>query len=106
MVLIAEVIPKSAGGIASYVSSHRPAVSEELSPTSVKFSSSTTEVSNQPGTESNSDRLSIANMVVRIRLARFGKAHEPFYNIIIAQARYASSPRIFIPQDIQKKRQG
>ncbi|KAF8429141.1 ribosomal protein S16 domain-containing protein [Tirmania nivea] len=28
-------------------------------------------------------------MVVRIRLARFGKCHEPLYNIVIAQARTA-----------------
>ncbi|KAL2818420.1 ribosomal protein S16 domain-containing protein [Aspergillus cavernicola] len=28
-------------------------------------------------------------MVVRIRLARFGNKHQPFYNIIVAQARSA-----------------
>lgn len=27
-------------------------------------------------------------MVVRIRLARFGKAHEPVYNIVVAQKKY------------------
>lgn len=27
-------------------------------------------------------------MVLRIRLARFGNTHNPFYNIIVAQARY------------------
>jgi hypothetical protein len=27
-------------------------------------------------------------MVVRIRLARFGKRHAPFYNIVVTQARY------------------
>ena len=27
-------------------------------------------------------------MVVKIRLARFGKRHAPFYNIVVAQARY------------------
>ncbi|KAH0562789.1 hypothetical protein GP486_002583 [Trichoglossum hirsutum] len=27
-------------------------------------------------------------MVVRIRLARFGKRHAPFYNIVVAHARY------------------
>jgi small subunit ribosomal protein S16 len=27
-------------------------------------------------------------MVVKIRLARFGKANAPFYNIVVAQARY------------------
>ena len=27
-------------------------------------------------------------MVVRIRLARFGKRNKPFYNIVVAQARY------------------
>ena len=29
-------------------------------------------------------------MVVRIRLSRFGNKHQPFYNIIVSQARYAS----------------
>ncbi|KAH9861376.1 hypothetical protein J1614_011122 [Plenodomus biglobosus] len=29
-------------------------------------------------------------MVLRIRLARFGKKHAPFYNIVVAHARYAS----------------
>ena len=28
-------------------------------------------------------------MVLRIRLARFGKKHAPFYNIVVAHARYA-----------------
>ncbi|KAJ5609571.1 Ribosomal protein S16 [Penicillium herquei] len=28
-------------------------------------------------------------MVVRIRLARFGNKHDPFYNIVVAQARSA-----------------
>ncbi|KAL3471372.1 ribosomal protein S16 domain-containing protein [Aspergillus californicus] len=28
-------------------------------------------------------------MVVRIRLARFGNKHQPFYNIVVAQARTA-----------------
>lgn len=27
-------------------------------------------------------------MVVRIRLSRFGRRHQPFYNIVVAQARY------------------
>ena len=27
-------------------------------------------------------------MVLRIRLARFGKKHAPFYNIVVAHARY------------------
>ena len=27
-------------------------------------------------------------MVVRIRLARFGRRHQPFYNIVVANARY------------------
>ncbi len=31
-------------------------------------------------------------MVVRIRLARFGKKHSPFYNIVVAHARYAHLP--------------
>jgi hypothetical protein len=39
-------------------------------------------------------------MVLRIRLARFGNKHNPFYNIVVAQARYVAifspvnSPRI------------
>jgi ribosomal protein S16 len=28
-------------------------------------------------------------MVLKIRLARFGKRHAPFYNIVVAHARYA-----------------
>jgi small subunit ribosomal protein S16 len=31
-------------------------------------------------------------MVVRIRLARFGKRHRPFYNIVVAHARYVRPP--------------
>lgn len=36
-------------------------------------------------------------MVVRIRLARFGRVNQPFYNIVVSQARYASSntPPVF-----------
>ena len=30
-------------------------------------------------------------MVLRIRLARFGKKHAPFYNIVVAHARYVSA---------------
>lgn len=30
-------------------------------------------------------------MVVKIRLARFGRTNQPFYNIVVAHARYASS---------------
>ncbi|PLB35802.1 mitochondrial 37S ribosomal protein bS16m [Aspergillus candidus] len=30
-------------------------------------------------------------MVLRIRLARFGNKHQPFYNIVVAQARSARS---------------
>jgi len=30
-------------------------------------------------------------MVIRIRLARFGKARAPVYNIVVTQARYGSS---------------
>ena len=33
-------------------------------------------------------------MVLRIRLARFGKRNAPFYNIVVAQARYVY---IFLP---------
>ncbi|KAF2703778.1 ribosomal protein S16 [Pleomassaria siparia CBS 279.74] len=32
-------------------------------------------------------------MVVRIRLARFGKKHAPFYNIVVAHARTARNSR-------------
>ncbi|RMJ23746.1 hypothetical protein PHISP_05369 [Aspergillus sp. HF37] len=32
-------------------------------------------------------------MVVRIRLARFGAKHDPFYNIVIAQARSARNSK-------------
>ena len=31
-------------------------------------------------------------MVLKIRLARFGKRHAPFYNIVVAHARYAHDP--------------
>jgi hypothetical protein len=31
-------------------------------------------------------------MVVRIRLARFGKRHRPYYNIVVAHARCAPLP--------------
>lgn len=30
------------------------------------------------------------NMVVKIRLSRFGKRHQPIYNIVVSQARYAA----------------
>lgn len=30
-------------------------------------------------------------MVLRIRLARFGKKYDPFYNIVVAHARYVLS---------------
>lgn len=30
----------------------------------------------------------VVNMVVRIRLSRFGNKHQPFYNICVSQARY------------------
>jgi hypothetical protein len=40
-------------------------------------------------------------MVLRIRLARFGKKHAPFYNIVVAHARYAhpvlSAPDFELP---------
>ncbi|KAI9374244.1 mitochondrial 37S ribosomal protein MRPS16 [Aspergillus egyptiacus] len=32
-------------------------------------------------------------MVVRIRLARFGNRHQPFYNIVVAQARSARNSK-------------
>ncbi|KAB8075952.1 ribosomal protein S16 domain-containing protein [Aspergillus leporis] len=32
-------------------------------------------------------------MVVRIRLARFGNKHQPFYNIVVAQARSARNSK-------------
>lgn len=31
---------------------------------------------------------SSSQMVVKIRLSRFGNKHSPFYNIVVAQARY------------------
>lgn len=36
--------------------------------------------------------LHLAAMVVKIRLARFGKRNSPFYNIVVAQARYGAHP--------------
>jgi hypothetical protein len=45
-------------------------------------------------------------MVLRIRLARFGKKHAPFYNIVVAHARYASSilPKVSSPFQLQPSR--
>lgn len=37
------------------------------------------------------------NMVLKIRLARFGKRHAPFYNIVVAHARYAYTLRAKAP---------
>lgn len=37
---------------------------------------------------------SLPIMVVKIRLSRFGKRHQPLYNIVVAQARYAPSIRM------------
>lgn len=36
-------------------------------------------------------------MVLKIRLARFGKRNAPFYNIVVAQARFVSYPFPFHP---------
>ena len=36
-------------------------------------------------------------MVLKIRLARFGKRNAPFYNIVVAQARYANSVSPLLP---------
>jgi hypothetical protein len=36
-----------------------------------------------------SQRSNTSTMVLKIRLARFGKKHAPFYNIVVAHARYA-----------------
>jgi len=36
-------------------------------------------------------------MVLKIRLARFGKRHAPFYNIVVAHARYAYTLRAKAP---------
>lgn len=33
-------------------------------------------------------------MVVKIRLARFGRTNAPFYNIVVAHARYAAETRL------------
>jgi hypothetical protein len=36
-------------------------------------------------------------MVVKIRLARFGRTNKPFYNIVVAHARYAPThPTAFL----------
>jgi Ribosomal protein S16 len=41
-----------------------------------------------------SEANSVIVMVLRIRLARFGRRNQPFYNIVVAHARYADiSPR-------------
>ncbi|PGH12290.1 ribosomal protein S16 [Helicocarpus griseus UAMH5409] len=37
-------------------------------------------------------------MVVRIRLSRFGNRHQPFYNIVVAQARYVLQRSRFAPK--------
>ena len=39
-------------------------------------------------------------MVVKIRLARFGKANAPFYNIVVAQARCVQSS-ICLPESVR-----
>jgi hypothetical protein len=54
----------------------------------------------KPRTPARSSTIAVANkrpphhtpctMVLRIRLARFGKKHAPFYNIVVAHARYVS----------------
>lgn len=36
-------------------------------------------------------------MVVKIRLARFGRRNQPFYNVVIAHARYAQSNQLINP---------
>lgn len=38
-------------------------------------------------------------MVVKIRLARFGKANAPFYNIVVAQARYDNQAYRFLDRE-------
>ena len=40
--------------------------------------------------EHSASEISHASMVVKIRLARFGKRNAPFYNIVVAQARYVA----------------
>jgi small subunit ribosomal protein S16 len=41
-------------------------------------------------------------MVLRIRLARFGKKHAPFYNIVVAHARYVRSIAITLAAEVRK----
>ena len=44
-------------------------------------------------------------MVLRIRLARFGNKHNPFFNIIVAQARYVVlSPNEYLDKLGQRQR--
>lgn len=38
-------------------------------------------------------------MVVRIRLARFGRRNSPFYNIVVAQSRYVPPPTLPLRTD-------
>ena len=58
----------------------------------------------------NSERRSAhisPKMVLRIRLARFGKKHSPFYNIVVAHARYAFNPQylnLSSPQNLRDPR--
>jgi hypothetical protein len=45
-------------------------------------------------------------MVVKIRLSRFGKRHQPIYNIVVSQARYgpfllSPNPRKILPVQLE-----
>jgi small subunit ribosomal protein S16 len=52
-----------------------------------KFSARPT-VTSRPRTSSLRSVATHNTMVLRIRLARFGKKHAPFYNVVVAHARY------------------
>jgi hypothetical protein len=41
-------------------------------------------------------------MVLRIRLARFGKKHAPFYNIVVAHARYVTPQTFLVYAEVRK----
>lgn len=55
----------------------------------------------RPSISSNvfpSNCLELIKMVVKLRLSRFGNKHSPFYNIVVAQARY-----VFLPESSAQK---
>jgi small subunit ribosomal protein S16 len=66
-------------------------------PRRISGPNSQTSPSHSPPTRSSATPNPPHKMVLRIRLARFGKKHSPFYNIVVAHARYASIPPHPIP---------